>query len=421
MSKTKIIRTPTKAMGGITAHEKTAMDALSLEWTQIAMRTRPIDPVKITSAINGLYRAAKLKEPRIVIVPSPLVMAFAGGAASWIWYCRKNAATDAATDNATRAATRAATYAATDAATRDATDAATYAATDAATRAATDAATYAATLAATLAATDAATDAATYAATDAATRAKIEADACMSLAGNGGLRCAALWYKQYQGGNMWAGWSAYLVAFREILGLRLPQYDNFRYYEESSREGGFRLMHDEFCMVSDFPKTILKDDRNRPHCDTGPSHEWRDGWKLYHIHGVRVPDYIVDRPQEITIAKIHAEKNAEVQRVMIERYGEDRYIVDSGMQPVAKDKRFGDIYLKEVEAGKPIAKIRVTNRSPEPDGSYKIYWLNFNPKHYNGDAGRIPQAAVASTWRTKEGGSELFFKRWQDYSPVLET
>jgi len=110
-----------------------------------------------------------------------------------------------------------------------------------------------------------------------------------------------------------------------------------------------------------------------------------------------------------------------VQRVMIERYGEDRYIVDSGMQPVAKDARFGDIYLKEVEAGKPIAKIRVVNRSPEPDGSFKIYWLNFNPAHYNGDAGRIPQAASASTWRTKEGGRELFFRDWRDYSPVLET
>lgn len=220
---------------------------------------------------------------------------------------------------------------------------------------------------------------------------------------------------------MWASWCAYLSGFRDVIGLDLPQHVAYSHYEAAAMEGGFRVMHEDFCMVSDFPKIILKDSANRPHCDTGPSHEWRDGWALYHIHGVRVPEYVVERPQEITIEKINAEKNAEVQRVMIERYGESRYIEDFGMKPIAKDERFGDIYVKPMEAGTPIAKIRVVNLSPEPDGSFRVYWLNFNPAHYDGDAGRIPQAAVASTWRTTEGGKELFFKRWQDYSPVLET
>jgi Zn-dependent protease with chaperone function len=69
------------------------------------MRTDPIDPAKIVPAIEGLYAAAKLKKPRVVIVPSPLVMAFAYGASAWIWHCRKNGK-DAATHDATRAATR---------------------------------------------------------------------------------------------------------------------------------------------------------------------------------------------------------------------------------------------------------------------------------------------------------------------------
>jgi len=186
----------------------------------------------------------------------------------------------------------------------------------------------------------------------------------------------------------------------------------------------------DFIIVSERPLAIHRELTNplvdrgfgshRLHNESGPAIEF-SGWSVYSIHGVRVPKYVVERPQEITIQKINTEKNGEVQRVMIERYGEDRYIVDSGMQPIARDDRFGDIYIKEVEAGKPIAKIRVTNRSPEPDGSYRVYWLNFNPAHYNGDAGRIPQAAVASTWRTKEGGRELFFRDWKHYSPVLET
>jgi hypothetical protein len=142
---------------------------------------------------------------------------------------------------------------------------------------------------------------------------------------------------------------------------------------------------------------------------------------LYFWHGVLVPAFVVVRPDWITMKHITSEDNIEVRRVMIERYGEDRYIVDSAMKPVATDKRFGDLYVQVLEAGRPISRLRVVNRSPEPDGSFRIYWLPINPAHYGGDAGRIPQAAVASTWRATPEGKELFFKNWRDYNPVLET
>ncbi len=31
----------------------------------------------------------------------------------------------------------------------------------------------------------------------------------------------------------------------------------------------------------------MVDDRGQPHCDDGPSHRWRDGFEIYHLHGVR--------------------------------------------------------------------------------------------------------------------------------------
>jgi Zn-dependent protease with chaperone function len=108
-----IIRTPSKATGGITLEEKIKMDALAKQWSDIAMRTRPIDPSKIIPAIEGIYAAAKLKKPRVVIVPSPLVMAFAYGASAWIWHCRGKKEPKQA--NATRAATNDATYVVTNA------------------------------------------------------------------------------------------------------------------------------------------------------------------------------------------------------------------------------------------------------------------------------------------------------------------
>ena len=104
----EIVRTPTRAEGGITDDEKARMAVISQKWIDVAMRTDPIEPNKIVPAVHALYEAAGLKKPRVVIVPSPLVMAFAYGASAWIWHCRKQ-------DKALKS-----TYAATDAMPRDA-------------------------------------------------------------------------------------------------------------------------------------------------------------------------------------------------------------------------------------------------------------------------------------------------------------
>ncbi|MHB1707605.1 MAG: DUF6745 domain-containing protein [Acidithiobacillus sp.] len=361
---TKIIRTPTRAEGGITAEEKMKMDVIAKEWIDIAMRTDPIEPDKIVPAIEALYAAANLKKPRVVIVPSPMVMAFAYGAAAWIWHCRKNpaAATDAATDDATYAATDDATYAATAAATDAATDDATYAATDDAT----DDATYAATRAATAAATRAATDDATDDAHGSPE--KIAAKACKNMAGDGGLMCAKLWWRPSQGGNMWGAFPSYIAAMRDVLGLQLPAFVKYQAWEDSARHGSFRIMHEEFCMVSDFPKQIHKDAENRPHNDSGPSHEWRDGWKLYHIHGVRVPQLVVEHPEQITVQMIDEETNSEVRRIMIERYGQSRYLLDAGAIVLNRDD-YGVLLRRDVPEDEPIVMVRVLNSTPEPDGS----------------------------------------------------
>ena len=329
----KIIRTPTRAEGGITPEEKLAMDAIAQKWIGIAMRTDPIEPEKIVPAIHALYAVAGLKQPRVVIVPSPRVMAFAYGASAWVWHCRKNPVTDAATDAATASAT--------DAATRSATASATASATDFATRLATESVEY------------------------------DVARACFALAGKGGLECARLWYRSYQGGNMWAGWCAYLAAMRDVLKLELPEFEKYQAWEDAALHGGFRVMHEEFCIVSDFPAEIHKDEQHRPHNDAGPSHRWRDGWSLWYIHGVRVTEQIVMHPETLTAAQIDAEENAEVRRVMLERFGMSRYILESGAKPQHQDE-FGILYRRELANDEPIVMVRVLNSTPEPDGSLSM-------------------------------------------------
>lgn len=135
---------------------------------------------------------------------------------------------------------------------------------------------------------------------------------------------------------MWAAWCGWLVAFRDVLGLQLPEHKNFAYYEQASREGGFRFMHEEFCMVCDFPKTLKKDAQNRPHCEDGPSHEWRDGWRLYHWHGVRIPDKWLSGKKP-TAAEAISWPNIEQRRAACEIVGWSNILKELSSKVIDKD------------------------------------------------------------------------------------
>jgi hypothetical protein len=110
---------------------------------------------------------------------------------------------------------------------------------------------------------------------------------------------------------MWVEYDCYLTAARDILGLRLPEHEAYAHWEQAAIHGGFRVMHPEFCMVCDFPEFIHIDDQNRPHCETGPSHRWRDGWSLYHWHGVRVPDHWIENRANLDPAEVLKVQNVD--------------------------------------------------------------------------------------------------------------
>ena len=272
---TKIVRTPTKATGGITDAERDAMKKHADLWISRAMRTTPVDVDEITSAVHDLYAAAGLKKPRVVVVPSPLVMAFAYGASAAILWHRKS---DIATDSATRSAT------------------------------------------------DSATLNATYNATAEA------ASACINLAGDLGLECSKRWSSNYQGGAYWAGYESYLSAMRDIIGLRLPEHEKYAAWERCAIAAPFRVLHEEFCIVSDFPEILKVDDENRPHCETGPSHRWRDGWSLYHWHGVSIPAEWIEDKKSLTAKTALTWPNIEQRRAACEIIGWDRILSESELK-----------------------------------------------------------------------------------------
>lgn len=133
--------------------------------------------------------------------------------------------------------------------------------------------------------------------------------------------CAQMWYRGYQGGAYWVGYESYITAFRDVLGLRLSQYEAYSHWEQAAIHGTFRVMHEKFCLVSDFPEVLKVDDQNRPHCENGPSHRWRDGWSLYHWHGVRIPAEWVEDRKSLTPKVALTCENIEQRRAACEILG----------------------------------------------------------------------------------------------------
>ena len=292
---------------------------------------------------------------RIIFVPSPFVARFAGGFAAGLWWLRKNG-----NIAATRAATVAATYDATVAATVDAT------------RAATRAATYDATYAATVDATGAATDAATYAAKRDLSKWFVAPGNMRAVAKSFGeekflMQCAVNAWQLYQGGNFWSGWTAYLSFFRHVAKLELPIYAKFDPWEKATIHGSWRIMHTEFCIVSDRPEVLTVDDQRRPHNANGPFCKWRDGSRLYSWHGIRVPAWCIEQKDKITKETILAETNTEIRRAMCEIVGWDRAMEMFGGKIIDADECLGlpRSLIETTIAGEKVHLLRMTNGTVE--------------------------------------------------------
>ena len=110
------------------------------------------------------------------------------------------------------------------------------------------------------------------------------------------------------------------------------------------------------------------DEQGRLHHESAAALLCRDGFGVHAWHGVRVPEYVIERPSEITVDKINAENNAEVRRVMIERFGQDHYLLESNAKQIHRDK-FGVLYRKDIIGDEALTMVRVLNSTPEDEGS----------------------------------------------------
>jgi hypothetical protein len=187
-----------------------------------------------------------------------------------------------------------------------------------------------------------------------------------------------------------------------------------------ARSAGPAWLWWDIALVSDRPLEINRDVRNRLHSDNRAAVMYRDGFGVWCWHGVRVPQYVIERPQDITVEKIHGEQNAEIRRVMIERFGHGRYITEAKIEAIATDD-FGVLYRHPSDGA---LVVRVVDQVKNDDGSDKIHYLPVNrdlcPMRLDEETGKIkygePQAMTA-----RNAVASTFGLRGEEYAPQLET
>ena len=142
------------------------------------------------------------------------------------------------------------------------------------------------------------------------------------------------------------------------------------------------------CFICERPTELNVNESGRLHCETGPALAYSDGWQLFSINGVRVPEWVINN---ITVELIEAEANAEVKRVAMERYGWGLYLKDSGCGLIDEytDQLGHPIRLWKKELGEdfsePLVMVELTNSTIEglydTDGNFTPDLKDGKPYH----------------------------------------
>lgn len=126
--------------------------------------------------------------------------------------------------------------------------------------------------------------------------------------------------------------------------------------------------HRDVCLVSERPVELRRDGQGRFHSLEGPAIRYPDGFSLYAINGVIVDEAVVMRPESITARRIAETGDLETRRILLERFGIARYLLESDAEIISRD-RAGILYRKDMgRAEEKILMVRVLNGTPEPDG-----------------------------------------------------
>lgn len=149
---------------------------------------------------------------------------------------------------------------------------------------------------------------------------------------------------------------------------------------------------------------VAIDGDERLHSGSGPALSWADGTSVSMWHGQPVDADLVDDTFQPSRALIALEFDPGRRRVLIERFGLGRYMLECGADEVHRDS-CGTLYRLDQRFEEPIVSVRVVNHTAGPDGAFDEFWLRVPPTT------RTAQEAVAWTFGLTE----------DEYRPLLQS
>jgi hypothetical protein len=171
-----------------------------------------------------------------------------------------------------------------------------------------------------------------------------------------------------------------------------------------ARGAGWWWAFERVAVVSERHVEVHRDNLGRLHRAEGPAVSYPDGYGVHSWRGMPIPPEVVGELATLTVARIQAEANAELRRVMLEHFGFERYLRESGAKRQHADD-FGTLWRVEMPGDEPLVMVEVINSTAEPDGSFRTYFLRVPPQ----------------TGTAREGVAWTFGLTAQDYAPTQQS
>lgn len=143
------------------------------------------------------------------------------------------------------------------------------------------------------------------------------------------------------------------------------------------------------------------------HNPTGPAVEFyteEPNW--YYLHGIQVPEKLIERPDELTKEDFINETNAEIRRIMVEHVGSDKFASLQDLEVVDKKEMNGqEVILLRGKEMDNVARAKIQFVEVKCNSTGRVYNIGVPPT--------IDNALEALAWTFEMSADE--------YKPKVET
>jgi len=152
-------------------------------------------------------------------------------------------------------------------------------------------------------------------------------------------------------GNLDAYWVCFYKFGSELISYSENDQEMLDYWDNLVKHSGLWYPYEKIVFVVDKPCEVHVEPTGnnnvyRLHNSKKAAMQYRDGYSVYSIHGVRVSEKVVLAPETLTKEDILNESNLEIRRIMIDQVGYEKFfsmieyeVLDEDIEPTAGNPR----------------------------------------------------------------------------------